>query len=155
MDIFTFEDFIAGRCQLQQVGQPKQSAEQPDQPNPDQQPAAPKEFKPLTKAERRVKMQNIIDGILHVIEANPAGALDDNGSTINKLLDIASKLEMEDDAPQLADLTARKLEQMPTGELLRTLIAPVLALPAEHRDAVLAAWGIRQDNQGELFDMMA
>lgn len=83
-------DLASGLCETPMVGQSKQpTGEQPeDRPPP----------LPLTRQQRKAKLQAIADSILELVHQNPSAALGDSGSTVNKLLDLASRLDEDSEA---------------------------------------------------------
>jgi len=102
---------MLGLCELEDVGEERPVELPPRLPEPPAEPAAP-----MTREQRKAKVQRILDDILHAIAANPAGALDDNGSTINKLIDLASKF---DDQPEPK---RKPVAQMTRMELQRAIL---------------------------------
>ena len=161
-EVFTFDDYVAGTCQRQQVGLPKQppNADQ-DQLLPagipaadqDQQPKQPEPFKPLTKADRRRLLVEMSDKLLIAAHGDPLAFMGDAGPQINKFIDLASKLDT-DETPRLADMTAHKLNALPTVERYRAMLAPILEEAPEVRERVLTAWGLTPDTIAALLAEM-
>lgn len=150
IEYWTNEDAYAGLCELEQVGDVRDTPRVETLAAPDTGTAA---APPLTRSQRKLKVQSIIDGILQAIAKNPAAALDDNGSTINKLIDLASKFDDKDEAqkPKPAEqMTALELQTLiisgmmpeqfgPFWEQLEAGIAVCLTQQTEHERLTMSA----------------
>jgi len=95
----------------------------------------------MTRAERRLKLQSVVDKIIHYAHDHPEAMLDDNGAQINKLMDLFSKMEekAEDDTTIALDkLTAVDLQKMKLTDLMMLLTTVVMEyVPKNRREAAL------------------
>jgi len=128
-NVWTMDDALRGICQLEDVGEERPMEVPPEPPKEEGPPS------PLTRAERALKVQRIIDGVLHAIEANPSAALDDNGSTVNKLIDLASKLD-DTEAKQ----SDKPIQQLSSEELTKRLFYSLGLDKEPPESAALQAW---------------
>ena len=118
------------------------------EPEDDPEPAAPESpapsasTQPMTRAERKVKLQSVVDKIIHYADAHPEAMLDDNGAQINKLMDLFSKMDdREEEAPALGKLSAADLQKMSISDLKLLLVRVVMEyVPEDRREAALAAF---------------
>ena len=150
MQVFTAEDHMMRRCGENEIGQPWEErwsiydvidglidpnlAGKPKcQPTP--APVAP--VQPMTRAERKVKLQSVVDKIIHYADAHPEAMLDDNGAQINKLMDLFSKMDEreEEKAPSLDKLSAVDLQKMKLSDLMMLLTTVVMEHVPEDRQA--------------------
>ena len=123
-DRFTKTDAWYGRCTEDQVGCPRvdqqqQPAADPDKQQPEQ---SPKEFAPLDRTTRRRMMQELQDKVLVMFHADPEGFLKNGGSSLNKFLDAAIRLE---DQPETKPRKA--WQDMTTDELRTALLESLTA----------------------------
>ena len=131
--VWTENDHRRGWCRADQVGKPLE--EDPllmsDAPTPGPT------YQPMTRAERKVKLQSVVDKIIHYADAHPEAMLDDNGAQINKLMDLFSKMEeREEEKPTLGKLSDADLANMSITDLKRLLIDVVLEhVPVDRREA--------------------
>ena len=132
MENWNFSDYQKGLCDLHMVNTPKQI--EPETPSnsiadiPNNQ-----NYQPMTRAERKVKLQAVADKIIHYAHDHPEAMLDDNASNLNKLLDLFAKMdEREEEKPALGKLTDADLANMSITDLKRVLIDIVMNLvPAD------------------------
>jgi len=131
MKKWTFEDAANGLCDVDVIGQIRPPAEPPPAPAEPPVPPPPAEPpKPLTRLERKAKLQAITDAVLEMAHANPAALLDDNASTINKLIDLAAKLDDKEDALPSSYLeriasTVKGIRGFTTSDLYSALVEAV------------------------------
>lgn len=134
---WSFNDAVNGFCSADDIGKPRHPNWEPpleeDKPTPTPGPV----HQPMTRAERKVKLQQVADGIIHYAAAHPEAMLDDNGAQVNKLLDLFAKMdEREEEKPTLGKLTDNDLANMSITDLKRVLIDVVLEhVPADRREA--------------------
>jgi hypothetical protein len=144
-------DAFEGKCLSMHIGSAKASVVDPmAHPDtllkPDMQgnisaiPVVP--VPPMTRAERKVKLQSVVDKIIHYADAHPEAMLDDNGAQINKLMDLFSKMDdREEEAPALGKLSAADLQKMSISELKLLLVRVVMEyVPEDRREAALVAF---------------
>lgn len=149
-DRFSVEDYLNDMCTSEQVGKSK---DQPPADQDQQSPGAPAPFKPLSKADRRRLLVEMSDKLLIAAHNDPLAFMGDAGPQINKFIDLASKLDT-DETPRLADMTAHKLNALPTVERYRAMLAPILEEAPEVRERVLTAWGLTPDTIAALLAEM-
>ena len=135
IEYWTTADALNGLCEMEDVGDVRET-ERIAPPTPAPGPM----YQPMTRAERKVKLQSVVDKIIHYADAHPEAMLDDNGAQINKLMDLFSKMDEreEEKAPSLDKLTASDLAKLSLTDLKRVLIDVVLKhVPEDRREAAL------------------
>src|SRR5574343_979354 len=98
MQVFTTQDFLMRCCGENEIGQPWEERwsiydvvdgladpTMVGKPKHIAQPTPGPVYQPMTRAERKVKLQQVADGIIHYAAAHPEAMLDDNGAQVNKL----------------------------------------------------------------------
>ena len=135
IEYWTTTDALNGLCEMEDVGDVRET-ERIASPTPAPGPM----FQPMTRAERKIKLQQVADGIIHYAAAHPEAMLDDNGAQVNKLLDLFSKMDdrEEEKAPSLDKLTATDLTRMKLSDLMMILVSIVMEhVPADRQEAAL------------------
>lgn len=135
IEYWTTADALNGFCEMEDVGDVRET-ERIAPPTPAPGPV----YQPMTRAERKVKLQQVADGIIHYAAAHPEAMLDDNGAQVNKLLDLFSKMDdrEEEKAPSLDKLTAADFQKMSISELKLLLVNVMMEyVPEDRREAAL------------------
>ena len=122
-NVWTIEDALEGRCILEDVGDERPIEIPPAPPKP------PAPVEPMTKDQRHAKLQSLTDKLILMAEANPAAFLDSQ-SSLNKLLELASRAEDKQEAKAELSPFARleaapNLRLPPTATLWAALLQTV------------------------------
>ena len=124
METWTYDDVKNGLCDPEDVGDERPIERPPQQPE-DRPPPLP----PLTRQQRKAKLVAIADSILELVHQNPAAALGDSGSTVNKLLDLASRLDEDSEALSIPATD----DHQGWMALLRQLTASATGVPTDRQ----------------------
>ena len=137
-DRFSIDDFANGDCKEGQVGKRKDF-------DPTHAPGPMSS--PLTRTERRAKLQAVADKIIQYAHDHPEAMLDDNASNVNKLLDLFARMDERDEertVQPVTQLTEDQLRRLSLADLKRGVIETVLQfVPEERRVEALRLFGGR------------
>ena len=114
VEYWTTADAMSGLCELEDVGDIRETERVEPQAGADASNAPPPVL--MTREERRAKLQSLADKIIIHAEAHPEAMLDDNGAQINKLLEMFTRIDEKEEEikvrkANISDFTPEELEQ--------------------------------------------